>query len=190
MFPHNLSKYHHVKDLPSAIDDIEKLPEETEEWLSYFPGTKPCFWGGDIYTSIFIGLSIPFPKFIKKISGWCKDKGYGPWPSTLLQMEKPVSLGWLLFSALWWTSRSLKSALLMWLMAFALENDQPWHSGPSEPWRASEGFTYLCWWDGDLTCQTSYESHPQADHAFPLKIQMHLAPEMDCVLNTKEEKRG
>jgi len=30
-----------------------------------------------------------------------------------------------------------------------------------------------------------YRSHPQADHAFPLKIWMHVVPKMDLVLNTK-----
>jgi len=54
-FSHNLSKYCHVEDLTPVINDVEKLQEETDKWLPYFPGANPCFQGGDIYTSVLIG---------------------------------------------------------------------------------------------------------------------------------------
>jgi len=61
--------------------------------------------------SVLIGLSLPFQKVIKKISGWCKDKGYGLLPFTL-QSEKPVSLGWLLFSTFTMVIEILKLSIM------------------------------------------------------------------------------
>jgi len=46
---------------------------------------------------ILMDLSQPFPKFIKKLSLWCKEKRFDLWQSCL-QSEKLVSMmGWLLF---------------------------------------------------------------------------------------------
>ncbi len=70
------------------------MPEKADQWHAYFPQTNVS----DIYLSILIGLSSHlFPKFIKKVSGRYKDKGYSLWLLTL-QLDKPISLGWLLFS--------------------------------------------------------------------------------------------
>jgi len=63
--PYNLTEYQHVDNLPLAIDNIEKLPEEADKWLAYFPQAKPRFQGSNMYMAVLIGMSIPFPKFIK-----------------------------------------------------------------------------------------------------------------------------
>jgi len=47
-------------DLPKGIVDIETLPKEVDEWLPYFPQAKPQAKGGNLYTSILMGLSQPF----------------------------------------------------------------------------------------------------------------------------------
>jgi len=191
VFPYNLSKYWHAEDLPQAITDMENLPEDMDEWLPYFPGAKPCFWGGDIYTAVLIGLSLPFPKFINKISGWCKDKGYGLWPMMTLQTEKLVSLGWLL--AYMMDIKVLKASItdaingipvgLRWKMISL---------GIQGPVKQEEQVKALhiyvdkmdvAWAKPQL--MEVYASRPQVDHAFLLKIRMHLVPEMDSVLNTK-----
>jgi len=65
VFLYNLSEYRYVEDLPPAINDIDKLPEEADDWLAYFPQAKPCFWGGYIYMAVLISLSIPFPYLLK-----------------------------------------------------------------------------------------------------------------------------
>jgi len=65
VFPHNLSNYNLVEDLPPVVNDVESLPEEVEDWFHYFPQAKPCSQGGGIYMAILIGLSMPIPKFIK-----------------------------------------------------------------------------------------------------------------------------
>jgi len=61
-----LSKYKAVADLSKGIVDIETLPEEVDKWLPYFPLAKLRIKGGDLCTPLLIGLSQPFPKFIKK----------------------------------------------------------------------------------------------------------------------------
>jgi len=97
IFTNHLSRYKSATELPPAIVDLDSLPEEVDEWLQYFPGAKPRVKGGNVYTALLIGLSMPFITFIKKLSPWCKEKKYGLWEASL-QSEKPTSIGWLLFS--------------------------------------------------------------------------------------------
>jgi len=62
----------------------------------YFPQAKPWVKGGDLYTPLLTSLSLLFPKFIKKLSSWYKEKKSKLW-SSALQSKKLVSLDWLLF---------------------------------------------------------------------------------------------
>jgi len=41
VFPHNLSHYGTLTNLPKLIEDPEDLPLEADKWLTYFPQTKP-----------------------------------------------------------------------------------------------------------------------------------------------------
>jgi len=41
IFPYNLSNYEAVSDLPPGVVDLDGLPNEVDEWLSYFPQAKP-----------------------------------------------------------------------------------------------------------------------------------------------------
>jgi len=82
VFPYHLSRYKSVTDLPTPIADLDSLPEEVDDWLQYFPSAKPRVKGGNVYTALLLGLSMPFVTFIKKLSPWCKEKsmGYGKPP--------------------------------------------------------------------------------------------------------------
>jgi len=97
VFPYNLSNYKQVNDLPALITNIESLPEEVDKWLQYFLQAKPRAKARNVYTVVLIELSMPFITFIKKLSPQCKEKKFGMWESSL-QSEKPVLVGWLLFS--------------------------------------------------------------------------------------------
>ena len=41
VFPHNLSKYGTLDNLPHILKDPEDLPMEVDNWLVYFPQAKP-----------------------------------------------------------------------------------------------------------------------------------------------------
>jgi len=97
VFPHNLSAYESLEDLPEPIEDPDHLPAEVDEWLEYFPGARPWARGGDTYTSVLIGMHEPFPKIIKDTATWFWKTKFGLWKSSL-QSEQLTSLGWLLFS--------------------------------------------------------------------------------------------
>jgi len=85
VYPYVLCEYTAIKDLPPVVDNVGNLPKEPNEWLPYFLQAKPRGCGGDIYTAVLFGMSVPFPKFIKQISTWCKEKklAYGNWPCNL-----------------------------------------------------------------------------------------------------------
>jgi len=111
VYPHNLSKYKSMEDLPPLIKTAEDLLDDIDDWLTYFPQAKPWILGGDTYTSLLIGLSILFPKLVKSLSLWMRNKCYSLWKA-YLQSEQPTSLGWLLFSTLLMDVELLKEAIL------------------------------------------------------------------------------
>jgi len=96
IFLHNLSKYGTLDNLPHPLNDLEDLPMEVDDWLVYFPQAKPCYNGGDIYTTALLGLSIPLGRIMKENNEWFCETRFGLWEATI-QTESPVSIGWLLF---------------------------------------------------------------------------------------------
>jgi len=48
------------------IEDPEDLPMEVDNWLVYFPQAKPCFNGGNIYTTALIGSGILLGRIVKE----------------------------------------------------------------------------------------------------------------------------
>jgi len=70
VFPHNVSEYELVKELPPLIKTLDDLPSDIDKWLMYFPQAKLRVSGGDTYTALLIGLSIPLPKLVKNLSTW------------------------------------------------------------------------------------------------------------------------
>jgi len=110
VFPHNLSEYESIEDLPLPIKTPDDLQSDIDEWLTYFLGAKPQISGGDTYTALLIGLSIPFPKVVKSLSAWMRNKRFGLWKA-YLQSEQPISLGWLLFSTATMDAELLKEAI-------------------------------------------------------------------------------
>jgi len=98
VFPHNLSPYGTLANLLSSIEEPEDWPTEVDDWLIYFPQAKPRFNGGDVYTTVLIGGSVPLGKLIKEQSDWfVTESQFRLWEVTI-QMEAPVLVGWLLFS--------------------------------------------------------------------------------------------
>jgi len=97
VFPHNLSQYGSLNNLPRSIEDPDDLPMEVDDWLVYFPQAKPHFNGGNIYTTALISSSIPLGCILKEQGDWFKESKFGLWEATI-QTKVPVSVGWLLFS--------------------------------------------------------------------------------------------
>jgi len=119
VFPHNLSKYKLVEDLPPRIETLEDLPSNIDEWLMYFPQAKPRVSGSDMYTTLLIGLSIPLPKLVKNLSAWMWNKQFGLWKA-YLQLEQPSSLSWLLFSTQSMDVEHVKDAISVLIEIFLL----------------------------------------------------------------------
>ncbi len=71
VFPHNLSQYGTLDNLPHVIEELEDLPTEVDDWLVYFPQAKPRYNGGDVYTTALLGCSIPLRKIMKENNDWC-----------------------------------------------------------------------------------------------------------------------
>jgi len=63
-------KYGSINMMPKVIDKPDDLPTEVEEWLEYFLQAKPCFSGGNLYTSALLGCSIPLAKILKALQNW------------------------------------------------------------------------------------------------------------------------
>jgi len=91
------SKYKSIEDLQELLEDPDHLPDDINEWLVYFPQAQPRARGGYTYTLVLLGFHEPFPKVIKAMVSWFQKMKFGLWKS-LLQLEKPIALGWLLFS--------------------------------------------------------------------------------------------
>jgi len=183
VFPYHLSSYNLVDELPPPVNDVKTLPDEVKDWLQYFPEAKPHGCSGGINTMVLIGLSMPFPKFINKLSPWCKEKKYGLWPSSL-QSEKLVSLGWLLFSTNLMDTDILKVAILPYLYDVLV--GLQWkmiHLGTQGKVKPEDQIKVLhIYVDADNINMAKplflalYPSKPGKDHNFPLDIHMHLVP--------------
>jgi len=74
VFLTNLSKYELVEDLLAPLEMAEDLLEDIDEWLIYFLQAKPWISGGDMYTTVLLGFTIPFPKLMKQLSHWFMKK--------------------------------------------------------------------------------------------------------------------
>jgi len=192
VYPHNLSAYEAVEDLPPPIETADDIPDDIDDWLEYFPGAKPRLTGGDTYTSVLIGMSKPLPKVVKSLSAWMRNKRFGLWKA-YLQSERPTSLGWLLFSTQTMDIEVLKDAIsdhlenipvgLRWKMIShgsqgAIPKDQ----------QVKALHVLVDELDVPMAkplILALYTSKPGLGHQFPLHIRMRIVPEMDSVLNTK-----
>jgi len=98
VFPHNLSDYESLNNIPELIKDPDQLPTKVDKWLKYFPGARLWARRGYMYTQVLLGFHEPFPKVIKATVSWFQKSKFRLSKSSL-QSEKLISLGWLLFSA-------------------------------------------------------------------------------------------
>jgi len=174
---------------------VEDLPEDIDEWLIYFPQAKPWVSGGNTYTTVLLGFSIPFPKLMKQLSHWFMKKQHGLWLASL-QSEQPTSVGWLLF-----LTGSMDMDLLIDAILDSIENvpvGLRWHTiniGLQGPILADQQVKALHVYVNELNVQmakpllmTLYASRTTPGHKFPLNVWMYLVPELDTVLNNKGRK--
>jgi len=192
VFPHNLSEYESMEDLPEPLEDLDHIPSEVDKWLEYFPGVRPCAQGGYMYTSTLLGFQEPFPTVIKVTASWLRKSKFGLWKSSL-QSKKPISLGWLLFLTSTMDIEVLQGEIslciglipvrLWWKMiSMGVQGLVP------KEQQVKVLHLYVDKLDVALAkpcLMEVYTSKPVPGHHFPLQIWMHLVPEIDIILNTK-----
>jgi len=110
VFPHNLSEYQRVEDLPPIINDVKNFQRW---WMSGYPISlkKTTFQRG---WHLHIGphwSEHPIPQIHQNDKWMVQNKGYDLW-LLALQLEKPVSLGWLLFSTFTMNMEILKIIIM------------------------------------------------------------------------------
>jgi len=192
VFPHNLSEYELTEDLLELLEDPDQLPYNVDKWLVYFLQAWTRARGSYTYMLVLLGFREPFPKVIKTIASWFWKTKFGLWKS-LLQSEKPVALGWLLFS----TSNMDKEVLCgkIFLQISSIPVGLCWKmisigtqgSIPQEQ-QVKALHLYIDKLDAAQAkplLMNLYTSKPELGHNFPLQIQMQLVPELDSFLNTK-----
>ncbi len=91
VFPHNLSNYKMLDNMPELLEDPDHIPGKVDEWLEYFPGARPRASGSNTYTLALLGFCEPFTTVIKATAMWLRKTKFGLWKSSL-QSEKPVLL--------------------------------------------------------------------------------------------------
>jgi len=192
VFPHNISKYGTLANLPCSIKEQEDLPTKVNEWLEYFPQAKPCFNGGDVYTSALIRGSIPLSRLMKEQNEWFKESRFSLWESTI-QTEAPVSVGWLLFSTNNTNTEILKKEILQFIDDIPVGLRWKMVSLGTQGKIALENIVQaLHVYVDEMDVQAAkprltplYAGNASVDHQFPLHIQMRLVPKIDSVLNTQ-----
>jgi len=144
-----------------------------------------------------VGFGKPFPKVMKALAPWFCKKKYGIW-QLALQSEKPILLGWLLFSTPLMDIDLLKEAIsakvegvpigLRWKMILLSMQG----SIPKEQ-QVKALHVYV----NDLDVLMAkpllmdlYASNIEENHEFPLGIHMCLVLEIDMILNTKGWKNA
>jgi len=192
VFPHNLSKYKSMEEMPKPIDDPDLLPNDVDKWLTYFPQAQPQARGGYTYTLVLLGFREPFPKIIKVTVSWfCKIK-FGLWKSSL-QSEKLVALGWLLFLTSTMDVEVLKGEVSLRILSIPV--GLHWKmismgaqgSIPQEQ-QVKALHLYINKLDAvlaKLLLMNLYTNKLAQGHTFPLHVHMCLIPELDTILNTK-----
>jgi len=192
VYPYHLSKYESVEDLPPPIETPDDLLDDIDEWLDYFPQAKLRISGGDTYMALLIGLSVPFPKLIKNLSGWMRNECFGLWKA-YLQLEQPTSLGWLLFS-----TQMMNVELLQEAISDKLENipvglcwktiSQGLQGTIPKNMQVKALHVLVDKLDVPMAkplLMALFMSNPSEDHQFPLHVRMRLVLEMDAILNMK-----
>jgi len=192
VFPHNLSEYDDIEDLPEPIEDPDQLPGEVDEWLEYFPGARPRARGGFTYTQVLLGFHELFPKIVKATALWFRKTKFGLWKSSL-QSEKPTSLGWLLFSANTMDIEVLRGEISLRIASIPVGLRWKMISMGTQGMVPKEQqvkalHLYVDELDAALAkprLMDVYTSKPPQGHTFPLHIRMRLVPEIDTILNAK-----
>jgi len=188
VFPYHLSSYKELDNLPPPINDPDLVPDDINKWHQYFPDAKPRAWGGDLYTLVLVSFGKPFAKVMKLMVPWFCKKRFGIWQS-VLQSEKPTSVGWLLFSTPLMDINILKAAIttaidgvlvgLRWKMILlgmqgSIPDDQ----------KIKALHVYVDKLDVLMAkplLMQLYASKTVEGHEFPLGIHMQLVPEIGTI---------
>jgi len=101
VFPHNLSKFKSIDDLPEALDNLDLLPDNVNKWLQYFPGAHPQARGGYTYTSTLLSFYKPLTKVLKEAGPWFRKTKFSVYGSPCYNL-KNKSL-WDGYYSQWWT---------------------------------------------------------------------------------------
>jgi len=192
VFPHNLSKYRTLDNLPHSLDDPEDLPTKVDDWLVYFPQAKPHYNGGDVYTTALLSLSIPLGCIMKEQNAWFRKTRFGLWEATI-QTKSPVLVSWLLFSTNSTNTDILKKEIskfindipigLCWkIISLGTQGKIPKEN------QVRALHVYVDEMDtmaAKPRLMALYKGNASISHMFPLHIHMQLVPEIDSVLNTQ-----
>jgi len=196
VFPHNLSKYSTMNNMPKVIDNPDSIPTKVEDWLDYFLQAKLQFLGGGLYASALLGCSMPLPKILKTLGNRFRETCYGLW-HVIIQSECPVLAGWLLFL----TNNSNTETLCREISIFI--EDIPvglcWKKIslrtqgkiPKEK-QVQALYMYVDKLDAMIAkpkLMKVYAGNADIDHQFLLHVWMHLVLEIDSVLNTQGWKK-
>jgi len=167
-----------------VIVNVDRLTKEVHDWPQYFLQAKLAK-GGNAYSSLLIGLSSPFTKFIKKLS-LSKEKRFG---LSELSLESKILNDTMDTVPL--KEQILKSIQdipvgLQWKMI---------KMGMQGAVKPEDQVCALHIYVDELDTKMAkpllmdlYNRWPSADHLFPLHVCMHLILEIDLVLNTKGQK--
>jgi len=141
--------------------------------------------------SWWLDLPCPSPS-LSKIWTMVQREKHGLWPSSL-RLEKPFSLGWLLFSTNLMATELLEQAItkMVYLVMVGLR----WkmiNMGMQGKIKPDNQIWALCIYMDELNVNMAksllivlYLSKPAEGHQFPLGVRMCLVPEIDLVLNEK-----
>jgi len=192
VFPHNISEYESIEDLPEPLDDWDNLLDDVDEWLVYFPQACPRVRGSYTYTSVLLGFHKPCSQgyqsnsiMVLKNEVWSVE--------IIATVRKPMVLGWLLFSTSTMDKEVLHGKISLCIslipigLCWKMISVSAQGSIPPEQ-QVKTLHLYVNKLDAAQEkpqLMNLYTSKPELGHDFPLQIRMQLVPELDSILNTK-----
>jgi len=173
---------------------VDDLPDDINDWLTYFPQVKLHILGGNTYMALLIGLSVPFPKLVKSLSSWMRSKHYAH-GKPIFNWSNLHHLDGCCFPHWWWMQTYSRKNFLTILRIFGwVYAGKPLassvHKAQAIPKDQQMKALHVYVDELDINMAKPllialYASKTLTVHKFPLHIWMHLVPELDAVLNTK-----
>jgi len=137
-------------------------------------------------------LQLPTGEIMKELGEWFRETKFSLWEANI-QMEKPVLIGWLLFSTNNTNTEILKQEILHFIDDILVGLQWKMISLGMQGKIAKENqvrtlHVYVDELDvpeAKPCLMALYEGNASINHQFPLHIHMWLVPEIDAVLNTQ-----